>query len=300
MAKGGEVRMPSKILRSLIQEQFSFDSRVQMDLLSRRRDISNKEKQEELFHILRTYGVDDVVPLGPGTNRYAFKLNGFVIKFATDNDGKIDNFKEFKMAKILYPDVTRAHEVTENGTILVAEYIQPFESYFEMRTYADQIRNILKRISSLYLIGDVGITEKNYVNWGIRVGTNRPVCLDFAYVYSVKSKLFICPYCQTNSMIVPNEDFTHLICSNPKCGRKYLFEDIRRKIGNDVHAHEIGDLTLEGYLMNQSHILTELDPSRSNYLKKKIVDNKESEDEHVVTMPKDFVMSVPPSKTRRI
>ena len=291
--------MPSKELRSLIHEQFSFDLRVELDLLSRRRDISNKEKQEELFKSLRKYHVDDIVPLGPGTNRYAFKLNGFVIKFATDKDGKIDNFKEFKMAKVLFPYVTKIYEVSENGTIMVAEYIQPFDSYFEMRAYADQIRSILKELSSVYLIGDVGITEKNYVNWGIRIGTNQPVCLDFAYVYSVKSKLFLCPYCQTSSMIVPNQDFTALICSNPKCGRKYLFEDIRRKIGNDIHQHEIGDLSLEGYRLGESHVLTDLDLNRSNYLRKKVKrDKKKLEEEHVVTKTKSFVMSAPPSKIK--
>ena len=290
--------MPSKKLRSLIHEQFSFDLRVELDLLSRRRDISNKEKQEELFKCLRKYNINDIVPLGPGTNRYAFKLNGFVIKFATDRDGKIDNFKEFKMAKILFPYVTKIYEVSENGTIVVAEYIQPFDSYFEMRAYADQIRAILKELSSMYLIGDVGITEKNYVNWGIRIGTDFPVCLDFAYVYSVKSKLFICPYCQSNSMIVPNNDFTALICSNPKCGRKYLFEDIRRKIGNDIHRHEIGDLSLEGYRLESSNVETVLDSSRSNYLmKKEKGDKKCSTKEQVITKHKSFVMSEPPSKS---
>lgn len=286
----------AKILRSLIHEKFPFELRVELELLSKRRDISNKGKQEELIKLLRKYNIDDIVPLGPGTNRYAFKLDGFVIKFATDNDGKIDNFKEFKMAKRLYPYVTKTFEVSENGTVLVAEYIQPFDSYVEMCSHAEKIREILNEMSSVYLIGDVGITDKNYSNWGLRIGTKDPVCLDFAYVYEVRSELFICQYCQTNSMLVPNRDFTELRCSNTLCGKHYEFADIRRKIGNELHKHEIGDLSEEGYVMNESNVLTELTLNRSNYLaKNKKKERKTPGVEKPKTKPKRFVMDKPPS-----
>ena len=243
-----------KILRSLIHEMIPLDLRVQIELLSRRRDISNGEKQDELFKLLRQFEIKDIVQLGPGTNRYAFKLKGYVIKVATDHDGKIDNLKEFKMAKRLYPYVTKIYEVSENGTLLVAEYIQPFSSYAEMLTYADQIREILTKLSSVYLIGDVGVTSKNYANWGLRIGGNDPVCLDFAYVYEVSSELFLCRHCKNHAMLVPNRDFTELHCPAPGCGKKYLFEDIRARIGNDLHRHEIGDLTEEGYLLSSSNV----------------------------------------------
>ncbi len=153
-----------KVLRSLIHERFPLDLRVDIEVLSRRRDITNAEKQEELILLLRKYELNDIVQLGSGTNRYALKLGGFVIKFATDSDGKIDNLKEFKMAKRLYPNVVKVYEVSENGTILVCEYIQPFSSYPEMMKYQDKIRTILTNMSAVYLIGDVGLTEKNYSN----------------------------------------------------------------------------------------------------------------------------------------
>ncbi len=258
-----------KVLRSLIQEKFDLDTRTEIEFLSRRRDLVNAEKQEELIKLLQNKGIENIVPLGPGTNRYAFKLDGFVIKVATDHDGKIDNLKEFKMAKRLYPYVTKTYEVSENGTLLVAEYIQPFESYSEMYRYKDQILGILKKLSAVYLIGDVGLTPNNFANWGLRVGTQDPVCLDFAYVYEVSSELFICRACHTNSMLAPNETFTELYCTNPACKHRYLFQDIRTRIGNDVHAHEIGDLSTEGYRLTESHVLTELDEQRSNYLVRK-------------------------------
>lgn len=271
-----------KRLRSLVLEKFPFELRVEIELLSRRRDLINREKHDELMKLLRKYEIDNITPLGPGTNRYAFKIDGFVIKVATDNDGKIDNLKEFKMAKRLFPYVTKTYEVTENGTLLVAEYIQPFESYREMCMHADEIKEILEKLSDVYLIGDVGITPKNYSNWGLRVGTEDPVCLDFAYVYEVKSELFVCNKCKTGSMLVPTSDFTKLQCSNPACGKYFLFEDIRAKIGNDIHRHEIGDLTEEGYALTESGVMTQLTEERSNYLKR-----KESEKEVKVEIPKE-------------
>lgn len=231
--------------------------------------MKGPEKVEEILNLLKKYNVGDVVKLGPGTNRYGMKLDGFVVKVATDNDGKIDNMKEFKMAKRLFPRVPRTYEVSKNGLLLVAEYIQPFDSYSEMLHYADQIREILQELSAVYLIGDVGITSKNYANWGIRPGTDEVVCLDFAYVYDVSSDIFICRHCKTNTMLVPNKDFTKLVCPNPACGKETLFEDIRAMIPNDYHRRQIGDLSEEGYEMVGSNVLTELTEERSNYLARK-------------------------------
>lgn len=288
----------TKNLRSLIHEKFPLELRVKIEVLSRRRDLVNREKQEELFKLFREYNIEGIVQLGPGTNRYAFKIDGFVIKVATDKDGKIDNFKEFKMAKRLFPYVTKTYEVSENGTFLVAEYIQPFASYSEMCRYADRIREILTKLSSVYLIGDVGISSVNYANWGLRIGTEDPVCLDFAYVYEVSSELFVCRNCNNGTMLLPNKDFTELFCPNKGCGRRYKFEDIRARIGNDIHRHEIGDLTLEGYLLHSSNVQTELDDKRSNYLarKKKDADvkssNQESHEHEVCDEP--FIMDQAP------
>lgn len=281
-----------KILRSFLHEHLPLDLRVEIELLSRRRDIFNAEKQEELIKLLRKFNIQGIVPLGSGTNRYAFKLNGFVVKVATDNDGKIDNFKEFKMAKRLYPYVAKTYEVSDNGTLLVAEYIEPFQSYGEMISYADQIRDILRKLSSVYLIGDVGITKKNYANWGKRIGSDEPVCLDFAYVYDVKSELFLCKACKNNSMLIPNNDFTKLICPAVGCGKEYEFEEIRARLGNDIHSHEIGDLSKEGYLLYENNQETELDYERSNYLHKPIEPEAIEEGDEEEIIPDDFVCNI--------
>lgn len=257
-----------KELRSFIHEKIPEDLRVDLDLLSRRRDLRGEEKAEEVIKLFRKYDVGDISQLGPGTNRYGLKLDGFVIKVATDKEGKIDNLKEFKMAKVLV-HVPHTYEVSENGILLTAEYVQPFESYTEMMRYSDRIREILTEWSSVYLIGDAGITSKNFANWGLRVGTEDVVCLDFAYIYDVSSNIFVCRKCNAGSMLVPNKDFTKLVCPNPACQKDTTFEDIRSMISNEYHRKQIGDLSEEGYIMTKSHVLTELDIKRSAYLIKR-------------------------------
>jgi predicted RNA-binding Zn-ribbon protein involved in translation (DUF1610 family) len=273
----------------MICEIFPLQLRIDLELLSKRRDIVNKEKQTELFKLLQQYNID-AVALGAGTNRYAFKLNSFAIKFATNNDGKIDNLKEFKMAQRLYPNVIKVYEVSANGTILITEYIQPFENFSEMLVHEKEIKGILSDMSSVYMFGDVGVVEKNYSNWGVRIGSNEPVCLDFAYVYDVSSSIFICNACQHDSMLTLTSDYAALKC--PSCGKMYQFEDIRRRIGNDLHKNEIGDLSNEGYVLGSSNVLTTLDETRSGYLKKKHGKQKnievpEPEEEKLVD---DFIM----------
>ena len=257
----------NKELRSLINEFFPLELRVELELLSRKRDILNKEKQDELIKLLRKYQIKDISLLGSGTNRYAFKFHGYAIKFATDQDGRIDNLTEFKMAKYLYPLVIKIHEISKNGTLLVTEYIQPFDSFGEMQMHRDQIVKILQDLSSQYLIGDVGISSKNFRNWGKRLNSNAPVCLDFAYVYDVKSKLFVCSNCNQNSMLRSDETFTRLVCPNKDCRSVFLFEDIRRKISNKEHYDNIKNIEEDGYYMETSSKVFTLNPDKSIYLK---------------------------------
>ena len=277
--------MPKKVLRSIIQAAFPLDLRVEIELISRNRSLTKPQKKEKIILALKKYGITDFTQLGPGTNRYTIRYCGFVFKFATDSEGRMDNKTEFKMAKRLYPDVIQCNEITENGTILVCEYIQMYENYGEMYAHKDKILKILQEISTVFFIGDVGISQKNYANWGSRVGSDKPVCLDFAYIYEVSSNLFICKKCKTNTMLVPTQDFNGLYCPNPQCGQTYTFEELRGQISNKVHLESIGDLSEEGYLMTEPTQLVELDTQRSNYLlldrksKKKDKEVKEKTDD---------------------
>jgi hypothetical protein len=266
-----------KVLRSLIQEKLPFDFRLKLEILADRSDIVNSQKQDELFNLIREFNIEGVVPLGAGTNRYAFKLNGFVIKVATNSEGKLDNLKEFKMCKTLSAFgnwVIRCYEVSQNGTLLVTEYVQPFESYSEMMQYKNEIREILSKVSDEYFIGDIGITSKNYANWGLRVGTNEPVCLDFAYVFDVNSDILTCKVCKENAILSPDEDFNYLICTNPACRHKYDFSMLRSRISESRLRAEIGNLEDVGYKINAPQLEVELDETRSAYLQTKKIKPK--------------------------
>lgn len=221
--------------------------------------------QTRLFQLFREYGTE-AIELGMGTNRYGFKLKSHAVKFATNEDGRIDNFKEFKMAQRLQPYVIKVYEVSESGTLLVTEYIQPFQNFAELRDHEGKIKEILRELSAVYLIGDVGISGNNYGNWGVRVGTNDPVCLDFAYVYDVSSEIFLCPGtdCKEGIMLEPTADFVGLRC--PKCTKETSFELIRVRIGKEAHSKEIGDLSDEAYVLEKTNTLMTLDPNRSPYL----------------------------------
>jgi hypothetical protein len=284
-------------MRSLILETFPLELRVKLDMLARQRNLVNDAQQARLFEYLHEYGVDGI-QLGMGTNRYGFKVNSYVVKFATNDEGRIDNLKEFKMAKRLQPYVTMVHEVAENGLLLVAEYIQPFESYGEMLKYEDKIKDILRELSSTYLIGDVGISDVNYGNWGLRIGTEDPVCLDFAYVYNVSSDIFLCneAKCRGKVMLVPNAKFSHMQC--PRCNKIYLFEELRIKIGEKQHLDEIGDLSKEGYVLSESKVEMMLDPSKSHYLNRKKKKVKKTEVVEEVVPPDTFIMDYPATDHR--
>ena len=59
--------------------------------------------------------------LGPGTNRGAFLIDGYVFKIAFDKAGIKDNFAELSLSQQLQPFVTKCYEC--NGLIAVQEYV---------------------------------------------------------------------------------------------------------------------------------------------------------------------------------
>lgn len=272
-----------KVLRSFIHEHFSFDIRVQIELIGKRRDISNEEKQSAIIQLLQDNCIENFAKLGPGTNRYALRLDGLVVKLATDKDGKVDNIMEFMMAKRFFPHVPKTYEISENGSILIAEYIQPYASFAEMLRDEDKIRKILKDFASVYFIGDAGISSNNFANWGRRPGYDDPVCLDYAYAYEVNSELFTCRQCKGGDpgMLIPDKDYNILQCT--KCHKTKSFSDLRG-MSRNIQLYTEKDLSREGYKLDQSYVKTVLDPERSNYLslknkkiKKKSVVEKETQ-----------------------
>lgn len=272
-----------KVLRSRLNEFFDLDTRVDLAIIADdERYKMSALKKEAIINVFRKHNVNCITDMniGPGTNRCAFRIGEYILKVATDHDGCIDNLKEFQMCPKLMPYVTMTYEVSENGSLLIAEYARVFQSEKEMNVYYQQIKAILEEISKRYFIGDIGLSARNYSNWGLRRGTNEPVCLDYAYVYNASSNVMKCTSC--GSPLFPSSDFNDLICRNPECGgnRKYKFTEIRTRIGNTFRAHNIDHMGDEAYAMDIPTKLTTLDGVRSPYLKPEKRDEKEPEEEN--------------------
>jgi hypothetical protein len=227
--------------RSIIKKYFTEEMYIELLKITMIADADNNEKNGLIKDLL----IKNNVPfngLGAGTNRYSVQIDGYAVKFALDDAGKIDNRREMKYTKALQPYVIKVYECTPDGLIAVSEFVEIF-NMDDFNTRRQEMAEILEEISQSYLIGDVGITSKNYVNWGKRVDDS--ICiLDFAYIYDVSFNTFKCN-CDDEPFLSYDSQYVNLIC--PACGRKYEFKDIRRRITRKQQENEIGDIRLIGY-----------------------------------------------------
>ena len=207
----------------------------------------NNAKAKEVFNIIRRVNpAANAAAIGPGTNRYAVLIDGYVFKIALDKDGVIDNMKEFSLSKVLYPAAIKVYEMSLNGMIISCEYVRVFD-YSTFTKAQSVIREILSDVVNKgYVIGDVGVSGKNYLNWGTR-SDGTPCMLDFAYIYKVSYRVFTCN-CDPMSKMVPDKNFNELIC--PLCGKHYTFDDIRSRMSVNDILKEIGDLTKQSYIIH--------------------------------------------------
>ena len=225
-----EEKMTQK--RSLILQYFTPDLLTKLWLITKTSGASNNEKGQLVKETLRENNVA-FSPLGSGTNRLGILIDGYSFKIALDEDGMIDNRREFLYTTKLQPYVIKVYEISPMGLIAVSEYFTLF-TYDDYREHAEEMKDILKIVSRSFLIGDVGVTGKNYVNWGFREDGTIGM-LDFAYIYSVDYKLFTCS-CSDDAILVYDDDFVKLVC--PQCGRKYTFGSIRKKVTKKQQEEE--------------------------------------------------------------
>ena len=231
--------------RSLILQYLTPDLLTKLWLITKTSGASNNEKGQMIKELLRENEVP-FSPLGSGTNRLGILIDGYAFKIALDEDGMIDNRREFLYTTRLYPYVIKVYEISPMGLVAVSEYLTIF-TFDDYREHAEEMRDILKIVSKSFLIGDVGVTGKNYVNWGFR-DDGTIAMLDFAYIYSVEYKLFTCS-CSEDAILDYDEDFVKLVC--PLCGRKYTFGSIRKKVTKKQQEEEIGNIDDQGYILRQ-------------------------------------------------
>ena len=260
-----------KILRSIINKYFPVDLLIKLDMITRAHDIDNNSKTPEVHALLNEYNVP-YTSLGNGTNRYGILVDGYAVKIALDRMGKIDNQREFKYAQTLYPNVVKVYECSAHGLVAVFEYITIFslDDYYDNQA---KMREILDGITRNYLVGDIGISQINYVNWGTRSDGSIAI-LDFAYIYSLSYKGFMCT-CEDEGTLEYDNDYNYLIC--PFCRKKWSFADVRKRITRQDEINEIGDIMEIGYVLHKPEELHKIDYKKSPMLKPKEKKKKKPE-----------------------
>ncbi len=232
--------MKQKQIRSRIKE---FITDKAMDMLTKvyfKRNVDNNEKARMIQLVLDQNNIDNVL-LGPGTNRVAFLIDGYVFKFAMDSWGIKDNYNELASSKELQPFVVKTYETC--GLINVCEYVTLMSTEDFAHPQVEKIIvSTLSELSVSYLLGDVGYTAKNFTNWGYR-DDGSVVILDYAYIYQIQNHDIIC--FDDGHLLEYNEYFTHLVC--PHCRRKYDFMEIRRRISTTFEADEANSVLDNAY-----------------------------------------------------
>jgi len=197
--------------------------KVQLGEISFQKGMLPTSRRDKISELFSQYNIE-FKNIGTGTNRHIIKYDGYVIKIALDKEGIADNKQEWVMADKLAPHVAMAYEISKGGHLLVSEYCPAFSNFYELTLYRESIREILNGWASQFLIGDVGIVDKNYANWGLNKG--KPVCIDYAYLFPVSMNIFTC-ICGNRAMTM-DDSFSTYKCI--KCHRSYSDAELRMAI----------------------------------------------------------------------
>lgn len=214
------------------------DLKVSLGEVSYQKGMMASSRRRRCLEVLDKTGIE-YREVGTGTNRFIIKYDGYVIKIALDREGIADNKQEWVMSGLTQPGSAPAHEVTKGGHLLVASYAPAFASWQDMciPKYRSEIKKILKDWSTKFLLGDVGLSPKNYANWGLLDG--RPVCIDYAYLFPSTINLFKC-YCGSTN-VYPDSEYVSYKCID--CGREFEDREIRARISLEERLKMFDDVT---------------------------------------------------------
>ena len=239
-----------------------------------------------ILEAFKKYGVR-VDELGTGTNRLIVKYQGFALKIALDDEGVDDNRQEWAISELLAPYVPKTYEISGDviykdksceiigGHLLVADYAPALANWSTMCVYRQQIKKILDEWDSRgFMLGDVGITKKNYANWGLLRG--RPVCIDSAYIFPGGYDLFAC-ICGCKELNIVKSDYSSYRCA--KCQTVFSDSELRARISNKkrhelfskvegirmVEEYEKHDVDIKFLDKHRKHRSTPFDLSASEY-----------------------------------
>ena len=270
------VKAGERVIESLIKKNFSREFMKKIYDVYSNKNMAIVEKTiafDKLFN--EEFGDrKDYRRIGEGTNRFVCLLDNHIIKVAYNYLAYIDNMNELAMAKVLPRNIGLALAYETNGLILVSEYVTVMdkEDFMESQTQIKaqlmllekQILNKVNKTKNLYyILGDMGMSSKNYGNWGRRTNGDI-VVLDYGYLYQVSyenwRKINRCPLC--GSSLEYTDDYTELKCVNENCdnnvkyttlrnylGYKKIIDNIKENLNKDeyVKFDEEGKITVDVY-----------------------------------------------------
>ena len=175
--------------------------------------------------------------LGPGTNRIAFLKDGNVFKIALDRRGLIDNLSEYKRSIETPAALSKSYET--NRTILTCEYCSLMD-VDQYQGQKDQLRKILELLSTKYIMDDLGLTPKNYCNWGYRAN-GALVAIDYAYLYPYEKYPDVLR-CSCGGLIESNSSYTGYKCSKSSCGNVYTPTELLQRFPMDFEDDETEEI----------------------------------------------------------
>lgn len=178
--------------------------------------------------------------IGEGTNRFVCLLDNHIIKVAYNYLAYIDNMNELAQAKYKKKYLAQAYET--NGLILVSEYVTVMDKaeFLENQLAISRILLDLeadrdpysKEKEKYYILGDMGMSNKNYGNWGRRMNGDI-VVLDYGYLYQLSYKewkeVSKCPVC--GSSLSYTEDYSELYCEKSECKTRVKYTTLRNNFG---------------------------------------------------------------------
>ena len=194
-------------------------------------------------------GRKDYRRIGEGTNRFVCLLDNHIIKVAYNYLAYIDNMNELAQAKYKSKYLAQAYET--NGIVLVSEYVTVMdkEEFLESQFHIKKILDVLAEDKSLdndkrryYILGDMGMSEKNYGNWGKRMNGDI-VILDYGYLYQLTNdewkEVAKCPSC--GSSLEYTNDYSELKCVKTECHTTVKYTTLRNSFGYSNIIDNIDD-----------------------------------------------------------
>lgn len=174
------------------------------------------QRSDILSSWLRPYGFKES---GCGTNRIAYKKDGYIFKIAINRKGITGNHSEYELSDQLQPYVTKCYD--NNGLVSMAEKVTVMDQG-DMRYFEDKVYKILRKLSRIYVLSDIG--PKSFLNWGIN-NEGDPIILDYAYIRPITSNMdFICHKKGCEGKLRYKDDFSAFECDI--CGREHPIVDV--------------------------------------------------------------------------